>query len=151
MVAKRSAVAAAVGFVGYAAYQLALAAGAPLGRGAWGGTQTQLPTSLRLGSAVAVAVYGVAALIVLRRAGYGIRWISPTVARVGTWVLVVVLTLSALINFLSPSPWERFLNGPMALVLAALCLFLTRGAHGTINPSSDAPERMKRPTIRGSV
>lgn len=35
MVARRSAVAATVGLGGYAIYQLALAAGAPLGRGAW--------------------------------------------------------------------------------------------------------------------
>ena len=151
LVARRSAVAATVGLGGYAIYQLALAAGAPLGRGAWGGTQTQLPTSLRLASAAAIVVYGLAALVVLRRAGFSIRRISLTVARIGTWVLVVVLTLSALENFLSQSPWERFLNGPVALVLAALCLIVARGAHGTIHPSSDAPKRLERSPIPGSV
>lgn len=151
IVARRSAVAATVALGGYAIYQLALAAGAPLGRGAWGGTQTQLPTSLRLASAAAIVVYGLAALVVLRRAGFSIRWISPTVARIGTWVLVVVLTLSALGNFLSQSPWERFVNGPVGLVLAALCLIVARCAHGTIHRSSDAPKRLQRSPIRGSV
>lgn len=151
MLAKRSAVAAAIGFGGYAIYQLALAVGAPLGRGAWGGTQTQLPTSLRIASAAAIVFYGLAALLVLRRAGFSIRWISPTVARIGTWVLVVVLTLSALGNFLSQSPWERYLNGPVALILAALCLVVARSADGTINPSSDAPRRTERPRTRGRV
>ncbi len=151
IVAKRSAVAASVGFAGYAVYQLALAAGAPLGRGAWGGTQTELPTSLRLASAVAIVFYGFAASVVLRRAGFRIRWISPTVARIVTWVLVVILTLSAFGNFLSQSPWERFLNGPIALVLAALCLVVARNADGTVQPSSAALEPVEPPRIRRSV
>jgi hypothetical protein len=150
-VVKWSAVAATVGFAGYAIYQLALAAGAPLGRGAWGGTHTQLPMSLRVASALAIAVYGLAALVVLRRAGFRIRWISPTVARIGTWVLTVMLTLSALGNFLSQSPWEKFLNGPVALVLAALCVIVARSAHGTVQPASDAAKPVERPRIRGSV
>lgn len=151
MAAKRSAVAATLGFGGYAIYQLALAAGAPLGRGAWGGMQTELPTSLRLASAAAIVFYGLAALLVLRRAGFSIRWISPTVARIGTWVLAVVLTLSALGNLLSQSPWERFLNGPVGLVLAALCLIVARSAHGTMHPPTEASKRRERPRIRGSV
>jgi hypothetical protein len=151
MVAKRSAVAAAVGFAGYAVYQLALAAGAPLGRGAWGGTHTQLPTSLRLASAVTIAVYALAALVILRRAGFPIRWISAAVARIGTWVLVVMLPASALGNLISESPWERFLNGPVALVLAMLCLVVARSAHDTVEPSSDAPEGVGRQRIPGSV
>ena len=32
----------------------------------------------------------------------------------------------ALMNFASSSPWERFLWGPLALVLAGLCFVLAR-------------------------
>jgi len=141
LVVRRSAVAATVGFGGYAVYQIALAAGAPLGRGAWGGAYTQLPTSLRLASIAAIAFYGLAALLVLRRAGFSVRWISPTVARIGTWVVGVALTLSAFGNFLSQSPWERFLNGPVALILAALCLIVARSAPGTIHRSNAFKDR----------
>ena len=109
----------------------------------------QLPTSLRIASPVTVAVYGLASVVVLRRAGFRIRWISPAVARIGTWVLVVMLTLSALGNFVSPSPWERFLNGPVALGLAVLCLIVARSAH-TVHPSPDTPNRVE-PQLHGSV
>jgi hypothetical protein len=83
-------------------------------------------------SAVAIAFYGLAAVVVLRRAGLRIGWVSRAAARVGTWVLVVILPVSALVNVLSPSPWERFLMAPMAVVLAALCLIVARSADDTI-------------------
>ena len=91
-----------------AAFQLALIAGAPLGRAAWGGTATQLPQSLRLASAVTILIYVLGVLLVLRRAGFPIRWISAVFARWGTWALVIILTLSPLANFLSQSLWGTF-------------------------------------------
>jgi hypothetical protein len=67
---RTAAVAAAVGFIAIAAFQLALALGAPLGRAAWGGAHLHLPTSLRIASAFAVGVWVLAALIILGRARY---------------------------------------------------------------------------------
>jgi len=64
-----SAVAAA-GLTGIAVFQMALAFGAPLGRAAWGGTQTELPTRLRFSSAASAVFLSVGALIVLGRGGY---------------------------------------------------------------------------------
>jgi hypothetical protein len=93
-----------------------------------GSTQAQLPVRLRLASAVSIAFYGLAAVVILRRAGFRIGWPSGAVARVGTWVLVVILPLSALVNFLSQSPWERFLMAPTASVLAVLCLLVARSS-----------------------
>ncbi len=118
----------AVGFVGLAVFDIALAMGAPFGRAAWGGTQTELPTGLRLASAFAAVFYLVATLIVLRCAGHAIRWISPRLARTGTWSLAVLLPLSAVGNFASQSPWERYVMGPLALVLGGLCFIVARGA-----------------------
>jgi hypothetical protein len=57
-----------------------------------------------------------------------IRWISPRLARSATWVLAVPLPLSALGNFASQSLWERYLMGPLALVLGGLCFIVARGA-----------------------
>ena len=124
---RRAAVAAAVGFTALAAFQLALALGAPLGSAAWGGTYDQLPAGLRIASAFAVAVWVLAALIVLRRVGLSILLLPPAIARWGSWVLVGLLPLGALMNFASPSNWERFGWGPVALILAVLCLMVARG------------------------
>lgn len=123
---RTAAVAAAVGFIAIAAFQLALALGAPLGRAAWGGAHVHLPTSLRVASAFAVGVWMLAALIILGRARYPISPLPPTLTRWGTWVLVGLLPLGALMNFASPSNWERFLWGPVALILALLCLVVAR-------------------------
>ena len=131
-----AAVAAAIGFVVLAGFQLALALGAPLGRAAWGGTHEQLPTSLRIASAFAVAVWALAALIVLRRGGFRISPVPPAMARWGTWILVGLLALGALANFASRSNWERFLWGPVALILAVLCLVVARGGEAGDRGSS---------------
>lgn len=124
---RRAAVAAATGFLVIASFQVALALGAPLGRAAWGGTYTQLPMELRIASAFAVGVWVLAALIVLGRVGFQTSPLPPAVVRLGTWVLVGVTVLGALVNLASPSSWERFLWGPVALVLAVLCLIVARG------------------------
>jgi hypothetical protein len=132
-VVKKAAVACAVGFAGLAAFQLLLAAGAPWGEAAWGGVNTgQQPTRLRVGSAISILVYGVAAAVVLARAGFRILLVFRAVARVGSWVLVVLLTLGALANFASSSPWERFLLGPVTLVLAGLCVIVARSTGETV-------------------
>jgi hypothetical protein len=126
-VARKAAIAATVVLAGLAVFQLLLAAGAPWGEAAWGGaTEGTLPTRLRVGSAVSIAVYAVAALLLLRRAGFRVRWVPPGLARTGSWVLVVLLALGALANFSSSSPWERFLLGPITAVLAGLCLVVAR-------------------------
>lgn len=121
------AVAAAIGFLGIAAFQIALALGAPMGQAAWGGNhQGQLPAGLRVGSAIVVGVYVLAALIVLGRAGGAVVQLPQALFRWGIWVLVVMLPIGALMNFASPSNWERFLWGPVALVLGVLCFFVAR-------------------------
>jgi hypothetical protein len=121
-----AAVIAAVGFMGIAAFQTALALGAPLGRAAWGGTHVRLPTGLRIASVLATAVWVLAALVVLERGGFEASPLPPAVGRWGTWVLVILLPIGAIMNFASSSRWERFLWGPVALLLAGLCLVLAR-------------------------
>ena len=122
-----SAVVAAGGFLAIASFQAALALGAPLGRAAWGGTHVgALPTGLRLASGSAVAVWLLAALVVLGRAGFTITALPPSFLRVGTWMLVGVLLLGALMNIASSSPWERYMWAPFTLTLAALCFLVAR-------------------------
>jgi hypothetical protein len=123
---RKAAVAAAIGFVGIAVFQIALAAGVPLGHAAWGGAHAHLSTAQRLGSAVAVVVWTAAALVVLGRAGF---WATGNLAplfRWGTWFLAAVSVIAALMNFASQSRWENLIFGPTALALAVLCTVVAR-------------------------
>lgn len=129
MSAEAAAIMAAAGFVGIAIFQAALALGAPLGAAAWGGTHPgRLPSRLRVASSFACVVWLFAAVIVLERGGSDISSLPPALAEWGTWVLVVLLPIGALLNLASRSRWERFLWGPLALVLAAVCLIVALGA-----------------------
>ena len=78
-------VAAAIGCLGVAVFQVALAVGAPLGRAAWGGAHERLPRNLRVASAVAAGVWVFGALIVLAAAGFEASPISSSVADWATW------------------------------------------------------------------
>jgi hypothetical protein len=125
-IARTAAVVAAAGLVILAAFQVSLALGAPLGRAAWGGTRTHLPTGLRVASAVAVVVWLLAAAIVLGRAGSDLVPLPAGALRWGTWILFGLLLVGALMNVASKSPWERYLWGPFAFVLAILCFVVAR-------------------------
>ncbi|GAA3059044.1 hypothetical protein [Actinokineospora globicatena] len=118
---RRSTIAAA-GLCGVvAAFQLALAAGAPLGRAAWGGTSAELPTGLRVASGVAVVLWAFAALVLLRRGGLDSP-VPERVGRVGSWVVVALLAAGALMNAASSSPWERYGWAPVIVVHLVLCV-----------------------------
>ena len=122
---------AAAGFILVAGFQILLALGVAWGHAAWGGTHDVLPQALRIGSAASAAALIVAALIVLGRAGYWGAAVPFGVFHWGAWVLVVAMALSALANFASSSSWERFVMGPVALLLALLCLFVALDGGGT--------------------
>lgn len=113
---------AAAGFIVIAAFQAALALGAPLGRAAWGGAHRVLPTRLRWSSAVAVVIWAVAARLVLERAGVIQLGLPDVVAIWGSWIIVGASVLGALVNVASSSPWERFGWAPFAAILALLSL-----------------------------
>jgi hypothetical protein len=117
-------VAAAFGFVGIGVFQAAIAAGAPLGRAAWGGAHIRLPQRLRVASAVAVMVWILAAFVALARAEFDASPIPFAVSRWAIWIFVVILPIGAVMNAASRSPWERFLWAPVALILALLSLAL---------------------------
>jgi hypothetical protein len=121
---RSAGVLAALGLVSIALFQLALALGAPLGRAAWGGAYDVLPTSLRIASAAAVAIWLLAALVVLARAAMPNGPLPPAVAGWGTWIVAFLLLVGAIVNVASSSPWERYGWAPLALILAALCLFV---------------------------
>jgi hypothetical protein len=130
--ARPAAVLATLGFAALAGFQVALALGAPWGRAAWGGGDDDLSSGLRLASAVSAGIFLAAAFIVLGRAGLWTSVLPSGVYRWGSRALVAAMTLSALANFASSSTWERFMLGPLALVLAFLCLVVARGGRGEV-------------------
>jgi hypothetical protein len=117
--------AAAVGFLLIAGFQMALALGAPWGRAAWGGAhQGRLPRTLRIASGFAAVFWILAASVLLKRAGHELIPLSFSVARWGTWVLFGLSVLGALMNLASRSRLERLIWSPVSAILAVLCLLV---------------------------
>ena len=116
------AIAAAAVFGAVAAFQVALAAGAPWGEAAWGGGQAELGVGLRVASGVQAVLFSGFALVVLRRAGHHVwaplpdRWLPSAV-----WILAGYMSLGTLMNAASRSDIERAIQTPTALTLAVLC------------------------------
>ena len=123
----RLAVVMAGGLFIVAAFQAAVTLGAPFGAAAMGGTiHGQLPDAIRLVTGFQTAVWLFAALLVLARGGRALVPLPKAVSRIGTWVLVGLLGLGAVMNFASSSPWERFGWAPFTLVLFTLGVVLAR-------------------------
>jgi len=99
-------------------FQIALAAGAPLGRFAWGGAHERLPAPLRIGSVISLLIYGACTAIVLDRSGL-IDVVPDYVSQPGAWVVAGFLSLGVVMNAISRSKPERFAMTPVALALAA--------------------------------
>lgn len=99
-------------------FQLLLAAGLPLGRGAWGGQFTVLPRKLRFSSLAAAGILALAAWIVLTRTGLVLAGDESLVIQVATWVFVGFFLLNTLGNIVSKSPLERKVMTPVTLILA---------------------------------
>jgi len=135
----RVAVALAVGLLIVTAFQAVLTLGAPLGAAAMGGTNPgQLPDSVRLVTGVFTVVWLFAALLVLARGGRALVPLPQAVYRRGTWVLVGLLGLGALMQFASSSPWERFGWGPFTLAMFVLGVVLARSGLPSGGPAPAA-------------
>ena len=127
MIPTTIAVTAFVAFLAVlAVFQIALAAGAPLGRLAWGGKNRILPTRNRIASLASVAVYALIALVALDRSGL-VDVLPELVARIAMWVIFGYLVVSIVPNLLSKSPMERAVMTPVSALLAALALVIALG------------------------
>ena len=126
-IAQLAALAACAVLACLAVFQGALIVGAPLGRMAWGGQHNVLPTRLRIGSAVSLALYALFGYAALARAIIVQPLVSDAVTAVVVWVLAVYFALGVVMNGISRSRPERLIMTPVALVLAALYLVLALG------------------------
>jgi hypothetical protein len=116
-----AAVAACAVLAALAVFQTMLAAGAPLGRYAWGGQHPgPLPLPLRVGSLISLLVYAVIALVLVWRAGLVTPALSDDVVRVAAWCVAGYFLLGTALNAASRSRAERNLMTPTAAALCAL-------------------------------
>jgi hypothetical protein len=107
-------------------FQLALVFGAPLGRFAWGGQHRVLPARLRVGSAVAILIYAVIALIAWDRIG-AIDVFGEPFSEIAMWVVFGYFVLGIGMNAVSRSKPERYAMVPVCIVLAGLSFFIAMG------------------------
>jgi hypothetical protein len=126
---RSAAVLATIIFAAFFVFQVLLAAGAPLGRAAYGGRSDILSPALRIMSVVSALIFLGAIRTVLVRSGIlaaGRR--AQSAARWLLWGLVVLFGLSLAANVTSSSPWERFLMAPLALVIVVCCIIVALGS-----------------------
>jgi hypothetical protein len=116
-----------------AVFQLALAAGAPLGRLAWGGQHRVLPPRLRVGSLVSLAVYAFVALVAWARVG-AIDVLPDAFAQVAMWVVFAYFCLGIGLNAISRSRPERLTMVPVCMVLSVLSLLIALGVGAQAAP-----------------
>ncbi|GAA2981543.1 hypothetical protein JOD63_002630 [Microbacterium terrae] len=109
-----------------AVFQLALVFGAPLGRFAWGGQHRVLPARLRVGSAVAILIYGFISLIAWDRVG-AVDVFPEPFSDVAMWVVFAYFALGVVLNAISRSKPERYTMAPVSLVLAVLSFLIAAG------------------------
>jgi hypothetical protein len=119
-----AAVAAAVLLAAVIAFQVALAAGLPLGEATMGGRAATVDGVLQpayravaLGSAV---VLGLAAWIVLGRAGLVPIFLGGQALGWGPWVVIGFMTLNTVTNLSGRHPLERWGMASITLVAALL-------------------------------
>jgi hypothetical protein len=132
-----AAVAAAVLVAGVAAFQVALAAGLPLGDAVLGGKAATVDGVL---TGPFRALAGIQALVLL-----ALGWVllartsvvaipllgSGALVRV-TWIAVAFLALNTVGNLSAPHPVERWVMGSITLLLTGLCLLIAlRAPTGT--------------------
>jgi hypothetical protein len=109
---------------GLAVFQIALAAGAPIGKYAWGGAHTVLPTQLRVGSIISVLLYGFITAIILSKADVLPIISPPSLVNTWTWIIAAYFTVGIVMNGISRSKPERNLMTPIVLILAVGTMFI---------------------------
>jgi hypothetical protein len=111
-------------------FQLALAAGAPWGALTMGGAfPGRLPAAMRVAAVAQALLLLLLAAIVAARAGLMLpRW--RTTSRTLVWGVVAVLLLGALLNAMTPSPWERLLWLPVVLLQLGCAVVVARSEVG---------------------
>lgn len=97
--------------------QVLLAAGLPLGHFAWRGQYRVLPAALRWASLAAAGVLGLAAWVMLARAGLVAPGAAPALVPVATWVFAGCFGLNTAGNIAARRAPERSVMTPVTVLL----------------------------------
>lgn len=123
-----AAIVFAVVTLGVIAFQLALAAGAPWGEYAMGGSNPgRFPPRLRVAAVGQAILLAVVAVIVLSAAGVVLPGVAESFPWL-VWLAVAFSAVSVLLNAISPSAPERRLWVPVTLVMLFSSLTVAIGA-----------------------
>ncbi|MEA2000843.1 MAG: hypothetical protein U9N84_03005, partial [Actinomycetota bacterium] len=90
-----------------------------------------LPTSLRFGSAAAVLILILAALVILAQASI-LSW-SPLPTRAltaATWTIAGYMAINTFGNVASQSSFERIVLAPTTTLIAVLCVVVANNGTG---------------------
>jgi hypothetical protein len=112
----------AVFCVAFAAFQIALAAGAPFGQMTWGGSTAVLSTPMRAASAGAAVYLVLAAAAMLVRAGDWGRGLPKVPFRWFNGLLAIQLALNTAANLASQTAAERYGMGAASALGLLLCV-----------------------------
>lgn len=105
-------------------FQLTLAAGAPWGKITMGGFHPGvLSTKLRVAAVAQAILVAGTALIVLIEAGKLLPNLQ-VVSRIGIWFVVILYTISSILNLITSSKWERRTGAPIALCMLTCSLLI---------------------------
>ena len=120
-----SALVALAALIGLVLFQIALIVGAPIGKFAWGGNNTTLPTRLRIASFTSIILYAIFAMFVAAKAGLIDTIDNQRVIDTGMWVFTIYFFIGIAMNAISRSKPERNLMTPVAATLAISFLIVT--------------------------
>jgi hypothetical protein len=127
-----AALTAAVLMAVVVAFQVALAAGLPLGEATMGGRATSvngiLQPPFRAVALASAVVLVLAAWIELARAGQLPIFIGGEVLVWGAWLVAAFMALNTLSNLSGPDPLERWGMGSITLVVALLVGYVAYAA-----------------------
>lgn len=130
---RKAANLASVLFLIFVVVQLLVAAGIIPISVLWGGRQPELTPALQATSVAAAVILGAFIYIIRYRAGLVGKMPQPTLIRVSAWVVTGYMVLNALGNFASVSNVERFLFGPLTVLVVVTSFIVAASRIGKAN------------------
>lgn len=106
-------------------FQLLLTAGILPADITWGGQMSEISPVFRFSSLGGILVLGGFAYVLARRSGILGTEPPSLLLRIIAWLISVYLSLNAVIYYLSPNPWEKWIFAPLTFILAAISLVIS--------------------------
>lgn len=116
--AKVTAMIGAIVFIIPTVLYFLMVLGFPVGEFGFGGKYIIMPTNLRIVCAISILIQTFAIMIVLQTGGVLPRLFSIKTTRRVCFFFALYLSINVIMNFLSGSPNEKWVMGPLSLITA---------------------------------